>query len=56
MYSNTALITEGKTIDEFYHTLVREGGVVEKYEEGTTFVSSVLEIEPDGNIKLLGSL
>lgn len=42
MYSNTALICEGTDVDTFYHTLVKEGGVIEKYEENVTFISSIL--------------
>ena len=44
MYSNTALITEGMDVDTFYHNLLKEGGIIEKYEENVFFVTAVLEL------------
>jgi hypothetical protein len=32
MYSSTALVSEGIDVDTFYHTLLKKGGVIEKYE------------------------
>lgn len=55
MYSNTTLISRGTDIDTFYHWLQREGGIVEKYEEGLSFIAVILSISVDGTIRIIGT-
>lgn len=31
MYSNTTLISHGIDVDTFYHKLLRDGGIIQKY-------------------------
>lgn len=42
MYHKTTLIVENQTVDNYYHNLLKYGGVIQKYYEGATFVSAVM--------------
>lgn len=55
LYSNTTLITKTMDIDRFYRKLQKEGGIIQVYEDGLTFVSVVLNISLEGSIKVLGT-
>ena len=55
MFSNTALISQGIEVDTFYQTLLKQGGIVQKYEENVSFITAIVEIQLDGVMKILGT-
>lgn len=55
MYTNTTLINQGYTVDEFYHQLIKEGGIIERYDENLTVVGVAINIEQSGEVKPIGS-
>jgi hypothetical protein len=55
MYSCTNVICEGVTVDEFYRLLLKEGGVVQVYEEDVYPVVAIINISTSGEVNLLGS-
>jgi hypothetical protein len=55
MYGNTNVISEGVTVDEFYRMLLKEGGVLEVYEEDVFPIVGVVNISVNGDINLIGS-
>jgi len=55
MYSNTTLINKHLTVDEFYHDLLKAGGIVEVYDESVSVVGVVIEIGVSEETKVLGT-
>lgn len=55
MYSSTNVISQGLTVDEFYRLLLKEGGVVEVYEDEIYPVVGIINIAATGEINLIGS-
>jgi hypothetical protein len=55
MYSCTNVINDALTVDEFYRLLLKEGGVVEAYEEDVFAVVAVVSITVDGEVAVVGS-
>ncbi len=55
MYSCTNVVCEGITVDEFYHVLLREGGIIQTYEEEVYPLVAVVNININGEINLVGT-
>lgn len=55
MYSCTNVINDALTVDDFYRLLLKEGGVVETYEEDIVGIVGVVSISVDGDVTVVGS-
>lgn len=55
MYENTNIISEGLTVDEFYRLLLKEGGVLQVYQEEVYPIVGVINIAINGDITFIGS-
>ena len=51
MYANTALIQPFyfRTVDRFFSQLIKEGGIIQRFEEGIQAISVVVKITNNGN-------
>ena len=57
MYSNTTLVQPYyfRTIDRFYATFIKKGGIIERYEEGIQAIAVSIKISTDGKFNILGT-